>query len=62
MGKVVNFRVFRKRLARLRDEQRAAENRLQHGTPKGERLLAKLREAKATRNLDQHRIDKGEGR
>jgi hypothetical protein len=62
MTKVLNLRAARKRAARLQDEQRAAERRVQFGTPKGERLLVKARGEKTRRQLDSHRMGNGEGR
>jgi len=39
MGKVVNLNKFRKRKAKLQQEQRAETNRRLHGRTKAERLL-----------------------
>jgi hypothetical protein len=60
MGDVINLRGTRKRNKRLRDEQRAAANRLLHGRTKAERNLQAAREAKLGRDLDMHRADRGE--
>lgn len=62
MAKVINLRAVRKRVARLQDGQDAAERRARYGVPKAERLLAKARDEKARRDLDDHLIEKGEGR
>lgn len=62
MAKVINLRAVRKRVARLHDEQNAAERRARYGMSKAERLLAEARDEKARQNLDDHRIGKGEGR
>ena len=62
MAKVINLRAARKRVARLQEEQRAAQRRVQFGTPKAERLLVKARGEKARRDVDGHRIGNGEGR
>ena len=62
MGKVINLRVVRKRAARLRDGQHAAERRARYGMSKVDRLLIKTRDEKTRRNLDDHQIEKGEGR
>jgi hypothetical protein len=59
MAEVVNLRTIRKRAAKQRDDQRAAENRAIYGTPKAERQLAKARDDKARRDLDQHRVKNG---
>ena len=62
MGEVVNLRIARKRAAREQSDAHAAEKRLQHGRSKEQRSLAKTQRAKAQRDLDQHRINRGEGR
>ena len=62
MAKVINLRAVRKRVARLRGGQHAAEHRARYGMSKAERLLAKARDEKARRDLDDHQIEKGEGR
>jgi hypothetical protein len=62
MAKVINLRAVRKRAARLRDEQTAAEHRAHYGRSKAERLLAEARDEKSQRNLNGHQIGKGEGR
>jgi hypothetical protein len=62
MGKVINLGGVRKRAARLRDGQRAAERRALYGMSKAERLLREARDEKARQNLDDHQIEKGEGR
>ncbi|MCK9919662.1 DUF4169 family protein [Microbacteriaceae bacterium K1510] len=60
MAELVNLRTVRKRAKRQQDERHAAANRLTHGQPKHVRSLDQAREAKATHNLDQHRIDTGD--
>jgi len=62
MAEVVNLRVARKRARRRNDEQRAHANRLSHGRPTRERKLAEAQQSKASRDLDRHRIDVGDGR
>jgi len=62
MAKVINLRAVRKRVARLQDGQHAAERRAHYGMPKAERDLVKAREEKARQDLDDHQIEKGEGR
>ena len=61
MRNVINLRTVRKRAARDRDAEHAAEQRALHGQPKAERLQIKARGDKARRDLDQHRIHKGDG-
>ena len=60
MGNVINLRTVRKRAARDRNAERAAEQRAVHGQAKGDRLQIKAREDKVRRDLDQHRIHKGD--
>lgn len=60
MAELVNLRTVRKRAKRRQDEERASANRLIHGQPKHIRALEEAREAKAARDLEQHRIDTGD--
>ena len=60
MGTIINLRTARKRAARSRKAEHASEQRIRHGQPKAERLEIEARREKASRDLDQHRIDKGE--
>ena len=60
MGDVIKLREARKQTKRLRDEKRAAANRLLHGRTKAERELDAARDTKARRDLDQHRVDTGD--
>jgi hypothetical protein len=62
MAEVVNLRTARKRAKRKQDDLRAHSNRLAQGQPKSERKLAAVRLEQASRRLDQHRIDTGDGR
>ena len=62
MAELVNLRNARKRAERRQDDQRADTNRLAHGQPKHRRKLDAAQQAKASRDLDLHRIDKGDGR
>ena len=62
MGDVVKLRDARKAAKRQHDEQRAATNRLLHGRSKAERKLGTARDAKARRDLDQHRVETGDER
>jgi Domain of unknown function (DUF4169) len=61
MVDVVNLRAARKRARRQQDDLRAQANRLAHGRPKNEQEFDTARQAKADRNLERHRIDRGEG-
>jgi uncharacterized protein DUF4169 len=60
MAEVVNLRTARKRAQRQQAEKNAFDNRLAHGRPKSERKLDEFRRAKANRELDLHRITRGE--
>jgi hypothetical protein len=61
MGDVVNLRTARKRAKRREAEQKAATNRLAHGRTKADRTETRLRNDKAQRSLDLHRVETGEG-
>ncbi|GEM_PF-2937910 len=57
MGDIVNLNQIRKRRERAAAEQRARENRIQHGRSKDDRVKV-LREAeKAQRELDDKKLD-----
>jgi hypothetical protein len=60
MGEIVNLRRVRKRSKRQLGEREAAANRLLHGRSKAERELAESRNAKASGDLDRHRIETGD--
>ena len=57
MGDLVNLRQFKKRAAREQSEQEAAANRARFGRTRSERELEELRTDRASKHLDQHRID-----
>jgi hypothetical protein len=57
MGDLVNLKQFRKRVAKERSEQEAAANRTRFGRTRSERELEELRTDRASKQLDQHRID-----
>ena len=62
MAEVINLRTVRKQAKRQQDEKRASANRLAHGQPKHVRELEAAQQDKASRDLDRHRIDTGDGR
>ncbi|HZL41594.1 MAG TPA: DUF4169 family protein [Pseudolabrys sp.] len=62
MAELINLRTARKRAKQRQDAARADANRLAHGQPKHVRKLEDAQQAKAGRDLDRHRIDKGDGR
>lgn len=62
MADLINLRAARKRAKQRQDEARAQANRLASGQPKRGRKLDIARREKASRDLDQHKIDKGDGR
>lgn len=62
MADVINLRTVRKRAKRQADEQRACANRIAYGQDKHLRELGNAQHEKSHRNLDQHMIDKGDGR
>jgi hypothetical protein len=62
MADPVNLRTERKRAKRLAEEQRAQANRLAHGRSKTAKQLEAARKTKASRDLEHHRIEIGDGR
>ncbi len=62
MAELINLRLARKRAMQRKDKLRSEANRLAHGQPKGSRKLQVAQKAKARRDLDLHRIDKGDDR
>jgi hypothetical protein len=57
MGDVVNLKRFKKRTERHQSEQQAEANRTRFGRTKSERILDEGRADRASKLLDQHRID-----
>ena len=62
MAELVNLRTARKQAKRKHTEQRAHVNRLAHGQPKHWRKLEDAQQAKASHELDRHRIETGDPR
>ena len=62
MAELINLRTARKQAKRRQDDQRANAHRIAHGQPKRLRKLEAAQHDKATRDLDQHRIETGSGR
>jgi hypothetical protein len=60
VGDIVNLRKARKKAARAKEEDRAAQNRLSHGRSKAERLGDQANRDLLLRNLDRHRLEHGE--
>lgn len=60
-GDIVNLRQFRKQRARSEKEKLADQNRLTFGRTKAEKNLTSALNDKASRALDQGKLDKGEG-
>jgi hypothetical protein len=61
MGHLVNLRTARKRAKRRQAEQTAAANRLLRGRSKAQGGLERSRDEKAHKDLDQRRIETGDG-
>lgn len=59
-AKIVNLRAARKRARRRKEDEKAAERRIAHGTPKGLRQEIEASRSKARRDLDGHRLDQDE--
>jgi Domain of unknown function (DUF4169) len=57
MGEVVNLRRARKRLERLTEAAKAAQNRVSCGLSKGERRLAEAEREKAERDLETRKLE-----
>jgi hypothetical protein len=62
MGDIINLRRFRKRAAKQRADERASVNRTLHGSTKAQRVLEASQAEKSHRDLDAHKIEKGETR
>ncbi len=60
MAEVINLRHARKRAQRRQDEALAQANRLAHGLSKHRRELAATQREKEGRDLEAHRIEKGD--
>lgn len=58
MAEPVNLNRFRKAKRRADAQKQAAENRVAFGRTKAERDIERLKTEKATRELDQKRIDR----
>lgn len=56
-GDVVNLRQFRKRQARAASEKQAEQNRISFGRTKAEKSLTQALNEKASKVLDQGRLD-----
>lgn len=59
-AEIINLRQHRKRNDRRKSEQKAAENRAFHGLTKGEKQRERLERAKAQRQFDQGRRERGD--
>ena len=62
MGNVIKLRKARKTIERQLANTNAAVNRVSYGRSNAERQLDKVRNAKARRDLDQHRVETGDER
>ena len=62
MAEPINLRTARKRAKRRQQDEDANAARLAHGEPKRIRKLATAQQEKASRDLDLHRIEPGDGR
>ncbi|MDK1378335.1 MULTISPECIES: DUF4169 family protein [unclassified Sinorhizobium] len=56
-GDIVNLRQFRKKQARTEKEKRAEQNRIAFGRTKAERTLTSALNEKASKALDQGRLE-----
>jgi hypothetical protein len=62
MAEVINLRTVRKQAKREKRDQTAEASRLAFGQPKYLRKLEAAQQAKASRDLDRRRIEKGDRR
>jgi hypothetical protein len=62
MAEVINLRTVRKQAKRQKRDQTAQANSLAFGQPKHLRKLEAAQQAKASRDLDRRRIEKGDRR
>jgi hypothetical protein len=62
MAELVNLRTARKRAKRLAEDVNAHANRLAHGLSKSVKQLEASRRAKASRDLEGHQVETGDGR
>lgn len=60
MAEIVNLRTARKQAKRRQSDLNAQANRIAHGRPKNLSALADAQQEKANRDLDRHRIEKGD--
>lgn len=60
MGDIINLRRERKRVARLKDAEKAESNRALHGRTKAERAQAETETARFRRRLDGARLEDGD--
>jgi hypothetical protein len=60
MGDLVNLKRFKKRNAREQSAQQADANRARFGRTKSERALDEQTKDRASRLLEQHKIDGGD--
>lgn len=60
MSNVVNLRIVRKRAAREKTAQGAANKRLAYGVSKAERNAVKASRELSKRKIDQHKIERGD--
>lgn len=61
MGEIVNLRRARKSRARVKNEEKAQENRARFGATKAERTLAEKSQSLAKRRLEGHRLGEAPG-
>jgi hypothetical protein len=60
MSNVVNLRIVRKRAARQKTAQNAANKRLAYGVSKAERNSVKANRELTKQKIDQHKIERGD--
>jgi Domain of unknown function (DUF4169) len=60
MGEIVNLNRFKKRIEREQSASQAEANRARFGRTKGERVIDDKSNDRASKLLDQHKLDDGD--
>ncbi len=58
MTNVINLKQFRKKKARDTKASQAADNRVEHGRTKAEKLISESEKNRDLKKIDDHKLDK----
>ena len=58
MNNVINLKQFRKKKARDAKASQAADNRVEHGRTKAEKLISDTDKKRNLKKIDDHKLDK----